>query len=162
MQMHHSGVEIFIISRLNTKAPNIKQQLSQIDHSHSTIKTCGACIGPIAFDVMMLYLSQDDKLSSCGLWMFQISTMVNSETSLWTLEAFLLVQTIMTKRSAIALWLSSWSKLTILQWVSWFFSNFNSHDKLKAPNLMVFREISFWNEMSLCSIKTEMFTFAES
>ena len=77
MQMHHSGVDIFIISRLNTKAPNIKQQLSQIDHSRSTIKTCGACIGPIAFDVMMLYLSQDDKLSSCGLWMFQISTMAN-------------------------------------------------------------------------------------
>ena len=28
----------------------------------------------------------------------------------------------------------------------------------KTPNLMVFSEISFWNEMFLCSIKTEMFT----
>ena len=27
-----------------------------------------------------------------------------------------------------------------------------------TPNLMVFSEISFWNEMFLCSIKTEMFT----
>ena len=35
-----------------------------------------------------------------------------------------------------------------------------SHDN--TPTLMVFREISFWNEMFLCLIKTEMFTFAES
>ena len=27
--------------------------------------------------VMILYISQDDKLSSCGLWMVQISTLVN-------------------------------------------------------------------------------------
>ena len=39
------------------------------------------------------------------------------------------------------------------------FFNF-SHDK--TPNHMVFREISFWNEMFLCWIKTEMFTVAES
>ena len=51
----------------------------------------------------------------------------------------------------------SWSKLTILPWVSRCF-NF-SHDK--TPNLMVFSEISFWNEMFLCSIKTEMSTVAE-
>ena len=54
----------------------------------------------------------------------------------------------MTKRSAIALRLPSWSKLKI------FF--IFSHDK--TPSLMVFREISFWNEMFLCSIKLEMFT----
>ena len=52
----------------------------------------------------------------------------------------------------------SWSKLTILPWFSRCF-NF-SHDK--TPSLMVFSEISFWNEMFLCSIKTEMFTVAES
>ena len=44
------------------------------------------------------------RLSSCGLWMLQISNMANFETSLWTFEAFWLVQAInMTKRSAIAL-----------------------------------------------------------
>ena len=64
----------------------------------------------------------------------------------------------MTKRSAIALRPSSWSKLTILPWVSRFFDF--SHDK--TPNLMVFSEISFWNEMFLCPIKTEVSTFPES
>ena len=48
----------------------------------------------------------------------------------------------------------SWSKLTILPWFSRCF-NF-SHDK--TPNLMIFSELSFWNEMFLFSIKTEMFT----
>ena len=52
----------------------------------------------------------------------------------------------------------SWSKLTILPWVSRCF-NF-SHDK--TPNLIVLSEISFWNEMFFCSIKPEMFTVAES
>ena len=52
----------------------------------------------------------------------------------------------------------SWSKLTIRPWVSGCF-NF-SHDK--TPNLMVFSEISFCSDMFLCSIKTEMFTAAES
>ena len=35
---------------------------------------------PRAFDVKILHFSQDDKLSSCGLWMFQISTLPNFET----------------------------------------------------------------------------------
>ena len=39
----------------------------------------------------------------------------------------------------------------ILPWVSRFFNS--SHNK--TPNLMVFSEISFWNEMFLCSIKTD-------
>ena len=59
---------------------------------------------------------------------------------------------------AIALRLPSWSKLSILPWDSRFF-NF-SHDK--TLNLMAFSEISFWNEMFLRSVKTEMFTVAES
>ena len=50
------------------------------------------------------------------------------------------------------------TKLTILPWVSRFF-NFSLD---KTPNLMVFSEISFWNEVFHCSIKTEMFTVAES
>ena len=40
---------------------------------------------PRAFDVMILHLSQDDKLSSCGLWMFQISTLANCETEVYEL-----------------------------------------------------------------------------
>ena len=43
----------------------------------------------------------------------------------------------------------SWSNLTILPWVSRCF-NFSVD---KTPNLMVFSEMSFWNEMFLCSIK---------
>ena len=45
------------------------------------------------FQVMILYISQDNKLSSCGLRMFQIST-INSqllERSLWTFKASWLV-----------------------------------------------------------------------
>ena len=149
MQMCHSGVDIFVISRLRIS----KRQLSHIDSSCSAIKKWWASLMPRAFDVnMILYLSQDDKLSSCGLWMFQISTMANFKRIFWTFEAFLLVHAIMTKL------VHMWSKLTILPWVSRFF-NF-SHDN--TPTLMVFREISFWNEMFLCSLTTEMFTVAVS
>ena len=47
---------------------------------------------------------------------------------------------------------------------SWFCRE--SHDLFnsslnKTPNLMVFREISFWNKIFLCWINTEMFTVAE-
>ena len=74
MQMCHSGVDIFVISRLRIS----KRQLSHIDSSCSAIKKWWASLVPRAFDVnMILYLSQDDKLSSCGLWMFQISTTAN-------------------------------------------------------------------------------------
>ena len=55
--------------------------------------------------------------------------------SLWTFEAFWLVQAInMTKRSAIALRPPSWSKLTTLPWVS----RFLNFSRDKTPNLMVF------------------------
>ena len=40
---------------------------------------------PRAFDVMIVYLSQDDKLSSCGLSMIQISTLANCETEVYEL-----------------------------------------------------------------------------
>ena len=49
--------------------------------------------------------------------------------------------------------------LRFLPWISWFLHF--SHDKTR-PNLMVFSEISFWNEMFLCSIKMRLFTVAES
>ena len=35
---------------------------------------------------MILYLLQDDKLSSCGLLMFQISTMANFKTEVYALS----------------------------------------------------------------------------
>ena len=87
--------------------------------------------------------------------------MANFETEVYELvEAFCFVKAInMTKKLAIVILLLSWSKLTILPWVSRFFFNF-SHDK--TLNLIVFGEISFSNVMFLCSIKTEMFTGAES
>ena len=41
---------------------------------------------PRAFDIMILYHSQDDKLSSCGLRMLQISTLANlRETEVYEL-----------------------------------------------------------------------------
>ena len=98
---------------------------------------------------MILHLSQDDKLSSCGLWMFQISTMANFETvSLWAFEAFWLVQAIMTERSAIVLRLPSWSKLT--NWafltarppVSWFLGKYHSEIKCFF--------VRYWNRNVYC------------
>jgi len=106
-------------------------------------------------DVLILYISG----SSCWLWLFQISTMANfeAEASLRSFEAFWpgdkhdekisncssTPKLVQTHDSAVSL-----TTLT------------HSHDK--TPNLMVYSEISFWNEMFLCSIKTEMFTVAES
>ena len=58
MQMCHSGFDVFVISRLRTKAPDIKtttDNRQQIDHSRSAIKKC---IVPRTFDGMILYLSQ--------------------------------------------------------------------------------------------------------
>ena len=40
---------------------------------------------PRAFDIMILYLPQDDKLSSCGLRMLEISTLANFETEVYEL-----------------------------------------------------------------------------
>ena len=78
---------VFIISRLRTKVPNFKMT-TVVDHSRSVIEKCWACIVPRAFDVMILYLSQDDNVSSCGLWI-QISTMANFETEVYELFKFL-------------------------------------------------------------------------
>ena len=88
--------------------------------------------------------------------MFQISTTANFETEVYELlKLFLLVQVkIMMKTSAInALQLPKWSKLTIF--------SFFSRPHYKTPNLTAFWEISFWNGMFLCWIKTEMFTVAD-
>ena len=115
-------------------------------------------------NVLILYISQESQDHSIHVDFesFKLALWPTLRQKLWTFEAFWLIQVInMMKRLAIkyiALRLPRWSKLTILPWVSQFF-NF-SHNK--TPNLMVFSEISFWNEMFLCSIKTEMFTVTES
>ena len=84
MQMRHSGVDKFVISWLRTKAPDIKTT-TVVDRSRSAIKKSWACIVSTAFDVMIFYISLDDKFSSviCRLWMFQISAMANFETGVY-------------------------------------------------------------------------------
>jgi len=59
MQMHHSGVDKFAISRLRTKAPDIKTT-TVVDRSRSAIKKSWARIVSKAFDAMIFYISQDD------------------------------------------------------------------------------------------------------
>ena len=122
MQMHHSGVDKFIISRLCTKAPDIKTT-TVVDCSRSAIKKSWACIVSKASHVMILNISQDDKFSSviCRLWMFEISAMANFwDRILWTFES---IWSFLTRpgdkhdkkiSNCIALRLPSRSKLTIL------------------------------------------------
>ena len=62
MQMYHSGVDTFVISRLRTKAPHIKttsveDRLFPFRDQEVLSMHC------VQFDVMSLYLSQNDKLS---------------------------------------------------------------------------------------------------
>ena len=110
---------------------------------------------PRAFDIMILYLSQDDKLSSCGLRMLQISTLANLETNVYEL----LLKLFDSSGDKHDEKISNCSSTTRQAGTSSRFCH-ESHDK--TPNLMVFSEISFWNKMFLCSIKTGMFTVAES
>ena len=62
MQMYHSGVDTFVISRLRTKAPNIKTT-SVEDRSFPFRDQEVLSMHCVQFDVMSLYLSQNDKLS---------------------------------------------------------------------------------------------------
>ena len=70
---------------------------------------------------------------------------------MWNLICFRLALWPTLRQKLMNFWsfLTRLGELSILSWVSQFF-NF-SHDK--TPNLMVFRKISFWNEMFLCCIK---------
>ena len=61
----------------------------------------------------------------------------------------------MMKRSAIAPQLQAHD--STVSGTIFFISSHN-----KTPNLMVFRELSFWSEIFLCWMKTEMSTVAES
>ena len=76
MQMCHSGVDGFLISRYQND--NCRRSIVPVNVSRSRIAE--RAIVPRAFDVMILYLSQDNMFSSCGLLTFQIRTMANFET----------------------------------------------------------------------------------
>ena len=87
--------------------------------------------------VLILYISQDDKLSYVD---FQFE---GFKLALWSTfrqnEAFWLVLAInMTRRPAMALRLPNWSKLTVRFCLDSRLFNFSHH---KPPNLMVFSEI---------------------
>ena len=62
MRMHHSGVDTFVISRLRTKAPDIKTT-SVEDWLFPFRDQEVLSVHRVQFDVMSLNLSQDDKLS---------------------------------------------------------------------------------------------------
>ena len=62
MQMYHSGVDTFVISRLRTKAPDIKTTIVE-DRPFPFRDQEVLSVHCVQFDVMSLYLSQDDKLS---------------------------------------------------------------------------------------------------
>ena len=79
--MCHTGVDIFIISRYQND--NCRRSIVPVTVSRSRIAE--RTIVPRAFDVMILYLSQDDKFSSCGLLTFQIRTMANFDTEAYEL-----------------------------------------------------------------------------
>lgn len=77
MQMCHSGVDGFLISR--NQNDNCRRSIIPVNVSRSRIAE-RAIIVPRAFDVTILYLSQDNTVSSCGRLTFQIRTMANFET----------------------------------------------------------------------------------
>ena len=76
MQMCHSGVDGFLISR--NQNDNCRRSIVPVNVLRSRIAE--RAIVPRAFDVMILYLSQDNTVSSCGRLTFQIRTMANFET----------------------------------------------------------------------------------
>ena len=156
MQMHLSGVDKFVISRLRTKAPDIKTT-TVVDRSRSAIKKSWACIVSKGSDVMILNISQDDKFSSviCRLWMFEISAMANFETGVTNFWSFLTRPGDKHDKkisNCIALQLPSCSKVTILA----IFQPFSRQDS--QSHWFVVKLMSFRNEMFLCPIKTEIFT----
>ena len=76
MQMFHSDVNPFRKSctRLRTKAPDIKTT-TVVDRSHSIPR----------YADFVHFTGVTGRLSLCGLWMFQINTMANSETEVYEL-----------------------------------------------------------------------------
>ena len=145
-------------------APRYANVLLECRHLSHESARCqnGNCRRSFPFhDVLILYTftGVTGPRSSCWLWLFQISTMANFEA-----EASL--------RSFEALWpgdkhdekISNCSSTPKLVQTRDSIVSFTilPHSHGRTPNLMVFSEISFWNKMFLYSIKTEMFTVAES
>ena len=127
------------ISRLHTKAPDIKTT-TVVDRSRSAM--CWYCAFHRSHRTIVFMWTLN----------IQIRAMANFDRRLWTFEAFWLVHAMnTTKRSAVALRLGS----------RFCRESDDSLDNKTPKNLMVFSEISLWNAMFLCSIKTEMFTVAE-
>ena len=60
----HPGVDIFVVSWYQND--NCRRSIVPVNVSRSRIAE-RAIIVLRAFDVMILYLSQDDKFSSCGI-----------------------------------------------------------------------------------------------
>ena len=69
-------MDIFVISRYQND--NCHRSIVPVHVSRSRL--AGRTILSRAFDVMILYLSKDNKFSSCGLFTLQIRTMDNFET----------------------------------------------------------------------------------
>ena len=59
----HSGVDVFVISWYQND--NCRRSIVPVNVSRSRIAERAIVLR--AFDVMILYLSQDDKVSSCGI-----------------------------------------------------------------------------------------------
>ena len=114
MQMCHSGVDKFVISRLRTKAPDIKT-ITVVDHYRSAIKKCWACIVPKAFHVRILYISHDDKLSSFIFFKLPLWPTLRREfMNVWGFLTCPGDKHAKMISTCIALRLPSWSKLMIL------------------------------------------------
>ena len=69
-------MDIFVISQYQND--NCHRSIVPVHVSRSRLAK--HTVVPRAFDVMILYLSQDNKFSSCGLLTFQIRTMTNFDT----------------------------------------------------------------------------------
>ena len=69
-------MDIFVISQY--PKDNCHRSIVPVHVSRSRLAE--HTVVPRAFVVMILYLSQDNKFSSCGLLTFQIRTMANFET----------------------------------------------------------------------------------
>ena len=122
--------------------------------SRSAIKNCWACTVPSAFDVMISYLSQDDKCLNMDL-LFQIRIMAHFETEVYKLLMFWLVQAInMTTSSVNGL---GPPKLVYAHDSALSLTNFKRFSRQDSQSYSFSGNIFLkWNHF-LCWIKTERF-----
>ena len=136
MQTCHSGVGKFVISRLRTKAPDIKtislpfrdQEVLSVYYAQNSSFTCTLWI------ITLIALWPTLRQESMNFWSFLTRPGDKHDKKI---------------SNCIALRLPSWSNLMILT----IFQIFPRQTSL--PISWFCSEISFWNEMFLCSIKTE-------